>query len=111
MRLLVIVWICDGLRRLDLARQSKLAASRPGWEFSAPHTCRSVQFYRAKGPNHPHTNCAKAALNMMTRTSAADLAAVGGACHPPMRFSGRHRPVGLAGAHIYECRGHGLDQR
>jgi NAD(P)-dependent dehydrogenase (short-subunit alcohol dehydrogenase family) len=31
------------------------------------------QFYRAlKTPRHPHTNMAKAALNMMTRTSAAD---------------------------------------
>ena len=30
------------------------------------------QFYRPnKGSNHPHTNMAKAALNMMTRTSAA----------------------------------------
>ena len=32
------------------------------------------KFYRHKTPNHPHTNMAKAALNMMTRTSAADLA-------------------------------------
>ena len=30
--------------------------------------------YRHKTPNHPHTNMAKAALNMMTRTSAAELA-------------------------------------
>ncbi len=27
-----------------------------------------------KGPNHPHTNAAKAALNMLTRTSSSDLA-------------------------------------
>ena len=32
------------------------------------------KFYRYKMPNHPHTNMAKAALNMMTRTSAEDLA-------------------------------------
>jgi len=33
------------------------------------------QFYRPnKGSNHPHTNMAKAALNMMTRTSAAHYA-------------------------------------
>ena len=32
------------------------------------------KFYRHKSPNHPHTNMAKAALNMMTRTSAADYA-------------------------------------
>lgn len=32
------------------------------------------KFYRYKTPNHPHTNMAKAALNMMTKTSAPDLA-------------------------------------
>eukprot|EP00051_Salpingoeca_urceolata_P015807 m.206764 g.206764 ORF g.206764 m.206764 type:complete len:362 (-) comp18506_c1_seq2:1459-2544(-) len=32
------------------------------------------KFYRKKTPHHPHTNMAKAALNMMTRTSAADFA-------------------------------------
>ena len=35
------------------------------------------KFYRYKTPNHPHTNMAKAALNMMTRTCAQELAAVG----------------------------------
>ena len=30
-----------------------------------------------KGPGHPHTNMAKAALNMLTRTSAADMLADG----------------------------------
>jgi NAD(P)-dependent dehydrogenase (short-subunit alcohol dehydrogenase family) len=30
------------------------------------------KFYRHKNANHPHTNMAKAALNMMTRTSAQD---------------------------------------
>jgi NAD(P)-dependent dehydrogenase (short-subunit alcohol dehydrogenase family) len=32
------------------------------------------KFYRYKTPNHPHTNMAKAAINMMTRTSASDYA-------------------------------------
>jgi NAD(P)-dependent dehydrogenase (short-subunit alcohol dehydrogenase family) len=32
------------------------------------------KFYRYKMANHPHTNMAKAALNMLTRTSAEDLA-------------------------------------
>lgn len=32
------------------------------------------KFYRAKTPHHPHTNMAKAAANMMTRTAAEDLA-------------------------------------
>eukprot|EP00126_Sphaerothecum_destruens_P010694 Sdes_comp20792_c0_seq1m17025 len=31
------------------------------------------KFYRHKTPTHPHTNMAKAASNMMTRTSAQDL--------------------------------------
>lgn len=30
------------------------------------------KFYRYKSSAHPHTNAAKAALNMMTRTSAQD---------------------------------------
>ncbi|KAJ3299792.1 hypothetical protein HK104_006921 [Borealophlyctis nickersoniae] len=34
------------------------------------------QFYRSKTIFHPHSNMAKAALNMMTRTSSAGLAAV-----------------------------------
>jgi NAD(P)-dependent dehydrogenase (short-subunit alcohol dehydrogenase family) len=32
------------------------------------------KFYRHKSPHHPHTNMAKAALNMLTRTSAEDYA-------------------------------------
>ncbi|OWZ04293.1 hypothetical protein PHMEG_00023828, partial [Phytophthora megakarya] len=35
------------------------------------------KFYRKKTPNHPHTNMAKAAVNMMTRTCAEDLARKG----------------------------------
>merc|ERR1712129_414376 len=35
------------------------------------------KFYRYKQPTHPHTNMAKAALNMMTRTSAEDYAKTG----------------------------------
>lgn len=35
------------------------------------------KFYRFKTENHPHTNMAKAALNMMTRTSAESLASRG----------------------------------
>jgi NAD(P)-dependent dehydrogenase (short-subunit alcohol dehydrogenase family) len=35
------------------------------------------KFYRYKTPNHPHTNMAKAALNMMTRTCAEELASCG----------------------------------
>ncbi len=32
------------------------------------------KFYRHKSPHHPHTNMAKAALNMLTRTSAEEYA-------------------------------------
>eukprot|EP00932_Pfiesteria_piscicida_P021183 SRR837773.7982.p1 GENE.SRR837773.7982~~SRR837773.7982.p1 ORF type:complete len:392 (-),score=43.84 SRR837773.7982:44-1117(-) len=54
---------------------------RPLLERS-PHPDRYVvnvsamegKFYRYKQPTHPHTNMAKAALNMMTRTSAEDFA-------------------------------------
>lgn len=54
---------------------------RPLLERS-PHADRYIvnvsamegKFYRWKQPTHPHTNMAKAALNMMTRTSADDLA-------------------------------------
>jgi NAD(P)-dependent dehydrogenase (short-subunit alcohol dehydrogenase family) len=35
---------------------------------------RQGKFYRHKSANHPHTNMAKAALNMMTRTSAQEYA-------------------------------------
>jgi NAD(P)-dependent dehydrogenase (short-subunit alcohol dehydrogenase family) len=35
------------------------------------------KFYRHKNSTHPHTNMAKAALNMMTRTSAQDYRKVG----------------------------------
>merc|ERR1712232_71279 len=35
------------------------------------------KFYRYKQPTHPHTNMAKAALNMMTKTCSEDLARQG----------------------------------
>jgi NAD(P)-dependent dehydrogenase (short-subunit alcohol dehydrogenase family) len=40
--------------------------------FLSSVTWRSGKFYRHKSSAHPHTNMAKAALNMMTRTSALD---------------------------------------
>ena len=50
-----------------------------------PGPCRFIvnvsamegKFNRYKLPTHPHTNMAKAALNMMTRTSAQDYAQSG----------------------------------
>merc|ERR1719473_45587 len=53
--------------------------------LKSPHADRYIinvsamegKFYRHKLPMHPHTNMAKAALNMMTRTCAADYAKEG----------------------------------
>eukprot|EP00928_Gymnodinium_smaydae_P042522 TRINITY_DN2860_c3_g2_i1.p1 TRINITY_DN2860_c3_g2~~TRINITY_DN2860_c3_g2_i1.p1 ORF type:complete len:683 (-),score=158.64 TRINITY_DN2860_c3_g2_i1:296-2056(-) len=48
--------------------------SDAGASFIVNVSAMEGKFYRHKTPNHPHTNMAKAALNMMTRTSAAELA-------------------------------------
>jgi len=48
------------------------SAERP--RFVVNVSAMEGKFYRHKQPTHPHTNMAKAALNMMTRTAAADLA-------------------------------------
>lgn len=49
------------------------ACNRPEqWRFIVNVSAMEGKFYRYKGENHPHTNMAKAALNMMTRTSAQD---------------------------------------
>ena len=42
--------------------------------LSRPHITALRASGRYKQPTHPHTNMAKAALNMMTRTSAPELA-------------------------------------
>ena len=49
--------------------------NRAGAAFIVNVSAMEGKFYRHKTANHPHTNMAKAALNMMTRTSAAELAA------------------------------------
>ena len=46
-----------------------LKADKP--RFIVNVSAMEGKFYRKKSSNHPHTNMAKAALNMMTRTSAA----------------------------------------
>ena len=43
-----------------------------GSKFIVNVSAMEGKFYRYKTPFHPHTNMAKAALNMMTRTSAED---------------------------------------
>jgi NAD(P)-dependent dehydrogenase (short-subunit alcohol dehydrogenase family) len=51
------------------------AATRPD-RYIVNVSSMEGKFHRQyKSPNHPHTNMAKSALNMLTRTSAEDLAA------------------------------------
>ncbi len=51
-----------------------MAASRFRRTYVVNVSAMEGQFSRAyKGPGHPHTNMAKAALNMLTRTSAAEM--------------------------------------
>jgi NAD(P)-dependent dehydrogenase (short-subunit alcohol dehydrogenase family) len=52
----------------------KNGASNERRRFVVNVSAMEGKFYRHKQPTHPHTNMAKAALNMMTRTCAADLA-------------------------------------
>ena len=52
----------------------KDGASNERRRFVVNVSAMEGKFYRHKQPTHPHTNMAKAALNMMTRTCAADLA-------------------------------------
>jgi NAD(P)-dependent dehydrogenase (short-subunit alcohol dehydrogenase family) len=55
-----------------------LAAAPTGRAYVVNVSAMEGQLNRGyKGPGHPHTNMAKAALNMLTRTSAADLRADG----------------------------------
>ncbi len=51
-----------------------LAASTARRKYIVNVSAMEGQFSRAyKGPGHPHTNMAKAALNMLTRTSAGEM--------------------------------------
>jgi NAD(P)-dependent dehydrogenase (short-subunit alcohol dehydrogenase family) len=52
-----------------------LEASPAAARFVVNVSAMEGKFYRYKSANHPHTNMAKAALNMMTRTCAEELAA------------------------------------
>eukprot|EP01063_Lacrimia_lanifica_P014263 TRINITY_DN20898_c0_g1_i1.p1 TRINITY_DN20898_c0_g1~~TRINITY_DN20898_c0_g1_i1.p1 ORF type:complete len:634 (+),score=305.15 TRINITY_DN20898_c0_g1_i1:44-1903(+) len=54
------------MRRTDDAKDEK--------RFIINVSAMEGQFYRFKSTTHPHTNMAKAALNMMTRTSGRDYA-------------------------------------
>jgi len=51
-----------------------MAAAQARRKYVVNVSAMEGQFSRAyKGPGHPHTNMSKAALNMLTRTSAAEL--------------------------------------
>jgi len=60
--------VCSELRAL-------MARSAPSYIVNV--SSMEGKFSRTKKPTHPHTNMAKAALNMMTRTSADDFAKSG----------------------------------
>ena len=49
-----------------------MEASPEKMRFIVNVSAMEGKFYRYKSDQHPHTNMAKAALNMMTRTSAQD---------------------------------------
>ena len=53
-----------------VSSQSADGGQGKGKAFIVNVSAMEGKFYRFKTPNHPHTNMAKAALNMMTRTSA-----------------------------------------
>ncbi|CCW62375.1 unnamed protein product [Phytomonas sp. EM1] len=52
----------------------EVSSVQPEPRFIINVSAMEGQFYRFKQTTHPHTNMAKAALNMMTRTSAEDYA-------------------------------------
>ncbi|MGQ0572682.1 MAG: SDR family NAD(P)-dependent oxidoreductase [Pseudonocardia sp.] len=59
--------------------RAALAASPARRTYVVNVSAMEGQFARAyKGPGHPHTNMAKAALNMLTRTSAGEMLATDG---------------------------------
>src|SRR3954471_18452500 len=59
--------------------RASLAASPARRTYVVNVSAMEGQFSRGyKGPGHPHTNMAKAALNMLTRTSAEELLATDG---------------------------------
>ncbi|CAN5206853.1 hypothetical protein BH09ACT12_BH09ACT12_00400 [soil metagenome] len=60
--------------RLRPAMAAAAAAAPSGRAHVVNVSAMEGQFSRRyKGPGHPHTNMAKAALNMMTRTSAGEM--------------------------------------
>ena len=63
------------LMRRSIGKGGKESTRVP--KFIVNVSAMEGKFYRVKSAYHPHTNMAKAALNMMTRTSAEDLSKSG----------------------------------
>ena len=62
------------ISRLRRSMAAAAAASPSGRAYVVNVSAMEGQFSRGyKGPGHPHTNMAKAALNMLTRTSAREM--------------------------------------
>jgi NAD(P)-dependent dehydrogenase (short-subunit alcohol dehydrogenase family) len=77
---LLEVQLCNVTAPFILAGRLRpaLAASPARRTYIVNVSAMEGQFHRGyKGPGHPHTNMAKAALNMLTRTSAHELRADG----------------------------------
>ena len=73
---LLEVQLCNQTAPFILAGRLRgaLAASRARRTYIVNVSAMEGQFHRGyKGPGHPHTNMAKAALNMLTRTSAREM--------------------------------------
>ena len=59
---------------MEKGRDHLLKGCPLSWRFVVNVSAMEGKFNRRKTPRHPHTNMAKAALNMMTKTSAQDFA-------------------------------------
>ena len=73
---LLEVLLCNSVAPFLLISRlrASLAASPARRTYVVNVSAMEGQFARSyKGPGHPHTNMAKAALNMLTRTSAAEM--------------------------------------
>ena len=67
----------EGSARTRSRERTAELTSPANWRWVINVGAMEGKFYRHKTANHPHTNMAKAALNMMTRTCASDLATRG----------------------------------
>jgi NAD(P)-dependent dehydrogenase (short-subunit alcohol dehydrogenase family) len=63
---------CDPFILISKLRSHMSSKQRKNWDINV--SSMEGRFRTDKGPQHPHTNMAKAALNMMTHTSSRDYA-------------------------------------